>query len=187
MTAFFLRCAQDDRFLPSLRSEVASLSWKSPPATGFLKNSQALDMTLGVVFSLGVLFLSLSMLGVREKLLEAISPSMRNGIAIGLFIVLIGMRSAGLLHTDPGSGGRLNPQFASPDLIVFFVGLLVAATLHARRVRGAIVRVSESPAIRDPGRFRGILPSGDGLASAAPSKNNSYRWFGPCNLLDKPG
>jgi len=97
---------------------------------------------LGVVFYSGVLFLLLSMLGVREKLMEAISPSMRNGIAvgIGMFIALIGMNSAGLLLADKAAGGwKLNPQFASPDLIVFFFGLLVTAALYARRVRGAII------------------------------------------------
>jgi AGZA family xanthine/uracil permease-like MFS transporter len=97
---------------------------------------------LGVVFYSGVIFLLLSMLGVREKLMEAISPSMRNGIAIGigLFIVLIGMNSAGLLLANQKAGGwKLNPQFASPDLIVFFFGLLVTAALYARRVRGAII------------------------------------------------
>jgi AGZA family xanthine/uracil permease-like MFS transporter len=96
---------------------------------------------LGVVFYSGVLFLLLSMLGVREKLMEAISPSMRNGIAIGigLFIVLIGMDSTGLLLRDPATGWKLNPRFDSPDLVVFFVGLLVTAALHARRVRGSIV------------------------------------------------
>lgn len=96
---------------------------------------------LGVVFYSGVLFLLLSMLGVREKLMEAISPSMRNGIAIGIgfFIVLIGMESTGLLQTDPNTGWKLNPHFSSPDLIVFFVGLLATATLHARRIPGSIV------------------------------------------------
>ena len=34
---------------------------------------------------------------------------------------------------------RKNPQFGSPDLIVFFFGLLITAALHARRVRGAII------------------------------------------------
>ena len=96
---------------------------------------------LGVIFYSGVLFLILSMLGVREKLMDAISPSMRNGIAIGigLFIVLIGFSSAGLLATDPGTGWKLNTRFNSPDLIVFFFGLLVTASLHARRVRGSII------------------------------------------------
>ena len=88
-----------------------------------------------MVFYSGLLFLLLSMLGVREKLMEAISPSMSNGIAIGigLFIVLIGMDSTHLLLNDPGTGWKLNPRFASPDLIVFFFGLLVTAALHARR------------------------------------------------------
>ena len=94
-----------------------------------------------MVFYSGVLFLLLSMLGVREKLMEAISPSMRNGIAIGigLFIVLIGMDSTRPAAEDPGTGWKLNPRFASPDLIVFFFGLLVTAALHARRVRGSII------------------------------------------------
>jgi len=96
---------------------------------------------LGVIFYSGVLFLLLSMLGVREKLMEAVSPSMRNGIAIGigLFIALIGLDSAKLVSTNPGTGWTLNPRFDSPDLIVFFFGLLVTAALHARRVRGSIV------------------------------------------------
>jgi AGZA family xanthine/uracil permease-like MFS transporter len=96
---------------------------------------------LGVVFYSGLIFLLLSMLGVREKLMEAVSPSMRNGIAIGigLFIVTIGLSNTGLLLPNPGTGGwKLNPQFASPDLIVFFFGLIVTAALHARRVRGSI-------------------------------------------------
>ena len=82
-----------------------------------------------MVFYSGVLFLLLSMLGVREKLMDAVSPSMRNGIAIGigLFIVLIGLEQHELLLNDPATGWKLNPQFASPDLIVFFFGLLVTA------------------------------------------------------------
>jgi AGZA family xanthine/uracil permease-like MFS transporter len=95
---------------------------------------------LGVVFYSGVIFLLLSMLGVREKLMEAISPSMRNGIAvgIGLFIVAIGLSNTGLLKPNAATGWKLNPQFASPDLMVFFFGLIVTAALHARRVRGSI-------------------------------------------------
>jgi len=40
---------------------------------------------------------------------------------------------------DPGTAVRMNAHFASPDLIVFFVGLLATAVLHARRVRGSIL------------------------------------------------
>jgi len=96
---------------------------------------------LGVIFYSGVLFLLLSMLGVREKLMEAISPSMRNGIAvgIGLFIAFIGLQFTHLVIPDPGTCVKMNVQFTSPDIIVFFFGLIVTAVLHARRVRGSIL------------------------------------------------
>ncbi|MGA2065853.1 MAG: NCS2 family permease [Thermoguttaceae bacterium] len=96
---------------------------------------------LGVIFYSGVLFLALSLLGVREALLDAVSPSMRDGIAggIGLFIAFIGLANAGLVVAAPGTLVTMSRQFASPDLIVFFFGLFVTAALYALRVRGAIV------------------------------------------------
>ncbi len=98
------------------------------------------QIALGVVFISGMLFLILSLLGVREMLLDAISPSMRNGLAIGigLFIALIGLRNATLIVVDQ-NGLRLNAAFASPDLVVFFLGLLLTAGLHARKIRGSII------------------------------------------------
>ena len=96
---------------------------------------------LGVIFFSGVLFLLLSMLGVREKLMEAISSSMRSAIAvgIGLFIAFIGLQFTHLVIPDPGTCVKMNVEFASPDIIVFGFGLIVTAFLHARRVRGSII------------------------------------------------
>lgn len=96
---------------------------------------------LGVIFYSGVLFLALSLFGVREALLNAISPSMRDGISvgIGLFIAFIGLQNAGLIVPNPKTCVQMNPQFTSPDLIVFFFGLLVTIVLYVLRVRGAIV------------------------------------------------
>jgi AGZA family xanthine/uracil permease-like MFS transporter len=107
-------------------------------AAGFANGWQ---VALGVVFVSGLLFLGLSLIGVREMVMDAISPSMKNAIAtgIGLFIAFIGLQNAGLVVKDPGTAVKLNAHFASPDLIVFFVGLLMAAALHARRVRGSIL------------------------------------------------
>jgi len=107
-------------------------------AAGFTNSWQ---VALGVVFVSGVLFLLLSFFRVRETLLDALSPSMKNAIAvgIGLFIAFIGLQNAGLIVKSPATGVTLNHHFGSPDLIVFFVGLFVAAALHARKVRGAIL------------------------------------------------
>jgi AGZA family xanthine/uracil permease-like MFS transporter len=100
----------------------------------------AWQVALGVVFISGVLFLLLSLLGVRAMIIDTVSSSMKNGIAvgIGLFIAFIGMQNTGLIIKDPGTAVKLNDQFLSPDLVVFLTTLLATAGLHARRVRGAI-------------------------------------------------
>jgi adenine/guanine/hypoxanthine permease len=94
-----------------------------------------------VVFVSGVLFLILSLIGLRELIFNSVSPSMKNGIAagIGLFIAFIGLQQAGIIIKDPASAVKLSTHFASPDLIVFFLGLLTTAVLHARRIRGSIL------------------------------------------------
>ena len=116
-----------------------------PAAAGLaaVKSRETTDwqVALGVVFIAGVLFLVLSLLGLQRTLLNTISSSMRNAIAvgIGMFIAFIGLKNAGLVKPHEATCVALNPQFTSPDLIVFFFGLLVTAGLHARKVRGSIV------------------------------------------------
>lgn len=107
-------------------------------AAGFANGWQ---VALGAVFVSGVLFLLLSLTGLREMIFNAVSPSLKNGIAagIGLFIAFIGLQNAGVIVKDPGSAVKLNAHFASPDLVVFFVALLTTAVLHARKVRGSIL------------------------------------------------
>lgn len=107
-------------------------------AAGF---SHGWQVALGAVFISGVLFLILSLVGLREMVFNAVTPSMKCAIAagIGLFIAFIGLQNAGVIVKDPGTAVKLNPHFVSPDLIVFFVGLLTTAVLHARRIRGSIL------------------------------------------------
>jgi AGZA family xanthine/uracil permease-like MFS transporter len=101
----------------------------------------AWQVALGVVFISGVLFLLLALLGVREMLLNAVSRSMRNGIAIGigLFIAFIGLENASLILPGKIMPLKLNSHFASLDIVVFFFGILFTAGLYARKVRGSIV------------------------------------------------
>ena len=66
---------------------------------------------------------------------------MRNAIAvgIGLFIAFIGFQGASVIVAVPGQLVKLNPQVATPDVLVFAFGLLLTAGLYARGVRGSIV------------------------------------------------
>lgn len=101
----------------------------------------AWQVALGIVFISGIIFLLLSLLGVREAIVNAISPSMRNGIAvgIGLFITFIGMKNANIIIAKPGTLVGLNTDFISPDIAVFFLGLIVASVLQVKSVRGSIL------------------------------------------------
>lgn len=96
---------------------------------------------LGIVLISGILFLILSVIGVREAVLDSISPSMRNAIAagIGLFVAFIGLRNGGLIVQHPGTLVALAPDVVSADVGVFAVGLIAAAVFHVRGVRGAIL------------------------------------------------
>jgi len=96
---------------------------------------------LGMVFLSGVAFILLTLLRVREALIDAISPSMRNGIAagIGLFIAFIGLRNGGLIVGKAGALLGLNSDLRSAEVAVFAIGLLATSTMLVRRVRGALL------------------------------------------------
>lgn len=101
----------------------------------------AWQVALGVVAVSGIIFLLLSLTPIREMLVDATSASLKNGIAvgIGIFVAFIGLQNAGVIIANEATGVQLNPQFYSPDFIIFFLGLIVTAALHTRRVRGAII------------------------------------------------
>lgn len=83
---------------------------------------QGLDWqtALGVVFFSGVVFLLLTLLGIREKIVNAIPLSLRLAIpaGIGLFITLIGFQNMGLVVRDEATmiGFRSKTGPMSPPL-----------------------------------------------------------------------
>jgi len=98
-------------------------------------------VALGIVFAAGAIFLVLSVMGVRQAILDSVSPSMRSAIAagIGLFIAFIGLRNAGIIVAHPGTLVTLTPRLISADTAVFATGLITGAALHIRGVRGAML------------------------------------------------
>jgi len=111
------------------------------PAASAAGITNTWQVALGVIFISGVLFLILTLLGVREKILDAVSSNMRNAIAvgIGLFIAFIGLQNSGFIIENPGTAVTLNPDFNSPDILIFFSALLFTAVLYARGIRGSIL------------------------------------------------
>ncbi len=107
-------------------------------AAGF---SESWKVALGITLLAGLLFLLLCLLGFQSAIIDAISPSLKNGIAvgIGLFICFIGLKGAGLVIESPGTAVRLNPDVTDPGVLIFLTGLIATGVLAARHVRGAIL------------------------------------------------
>jgi adenine/guanine/hypoxanthine permease len=100
----------------------------------------AWQVALGAVFISGVLFLLMSIWGVREALVQAIPDSLKRGIAvgIGLLITLVGLEWSGFLASNPATLVTLG-DLHHPSVWMSAAGILVTSVLIVRRVRGAIL------------------------------------------------
>ena len=118
--------------IPAAAALIATRGWQ---------DTSPWQIALGVVLIAGILFLILSLLKVRQYLIAAISPSLKNGIAIGIgiFIAFIGLKNAGIIVASSGTLVKMTGSIATPPLLVFGIGFLVMVVLHGRKIRGAIL------------------------------------------------
>jgi AGZA family xanthine/uracil permease-like MFS transporter len=95
---------------------------------------------LGAVFLSGAAFLILTLIGVRQMIVEAIPFELFSAVAvgIGLFIAFIGLRNSGIIVAHPETLVTMgNLRNAGTVLSIF--GLLLIAALLAWRVKAAIL------------------------------------------------
>ncbi len=95
---------------------------------------------LGLVFWEGVIFLLLTLTGVRQKVVEAIPASLKTaiGCGIGLFIAFIGLQNGGVIVSHPETLVTLG-DLARPGPALVLGGIALTAVLIVRRVPGAII------------------------------------------------
>lgn len=98
------------------------------------------QQALGAVFISGVIFIILTVTGIRRWLIDGISRSLRAAIVagLGLFLAIIALSSAGLVVAHPATLVGLGDLHATPTLLAI-VGFFVIAVLDALKVRGAIL------------------------------------------------
>jgi AGZA family xanthine/uracil permease-like MFS transporter len=115
---------------------------------------------LAAVFISGILFIIITLTGLREAIVNGIPASLKKAISagIGLFIAYIGVKNAGFLTftSDPGtysmfgdtpdlativagSGAVPAFNFTSPTAVLALFGLIVTIALVARNVKGALI------------------------------------------------
>jgi AGZA family xanthine/uracil permease-like MFS transporter len=99
----------------------------------------AWQQALGVVFVSGVIFLILTFLGIREKIVKAIPPSLRiaTSVGIGLFIAFIGMQGLGLIVRNDAVLVGLGTM--NKTVLLGLVGLLLIVILEIKKIKGSIL------------------------------------------------
>lgn len=98
------------------------------------------QQALGAVFISGLIFVILTVTGVRSWLIEGIPHSLRSAIAagIGLFLGIIALKSSGIVVDNPATLVGLGDLKQTGPLLAI-LGFFVIAVLDALRVKGAIL------------------------------------------------
>ena len=98
------------------------------------------QFALTAVLLEGILFILLSVFGIREAIINSIPATLRKAVAvgIGLFICLIGLSNAGITSSDTGTIiGFVNLNV--PSALVAIIGLVITIVLYILKVPGSIL------------------------------------------------
>ncbi len=95
---------------------------------------------LGVIFFSGVFFLILTVLRVREQIVNGIPNCLKHATAggIGMFIAFVGLRNAKLVVANPATFVSLG-SFSNRETQLACVGLAIMLVLMTRKISGAIL------------------------------------------------
>jgi AGZA family xanthine/uracil permease-like MFS transporter len=95
---------------------------------------------LGCVFISGVTFLILTLVGVRQLIMNAVPKSLFAAVAggVGLFIAFIGLSDAGIIVAKQGTMVGLG-DLTTPTAALSLLGLVVIAGLQTWHVKGAML------------------------------------------------
>ncbi len=100
------------------------------------------QLALTAVLLEGVLFIILSLCGIREAIIKSIPEGLKKAVAvgIGLFIAIIGLANAGIVSTETGTLiGFVNFTMANKTAIVAVIGLILTIVLYTLKIPGAIL------------------------------------------------
>lgn len=115
----------------------------------------------------GIIFILLTITNVREKIIDCIPSVLKHAVTagIGLFIAFIGLSNAGIVVN--GATILALGNLKDPLVLLTIVGLLLAAVLIAKNVKGAFLLAMIT--ISAIGMVAGLVELPKGIVSAAPS------------------
>jgi AGZA family xanthine/uracil permease-like MFS transporter len=129
------------------------------------------QQALGAVFISGVVFVILTVTGIRSWLIDGIPKSLRSAIAagIGLFLAIIalGPNGAGIVVANKATIVGLGDLSSTPTLFAI-LGFFIIAALDAMKVRGAIllgiIIITALSMVTGHNEFQGVFSAPPSLA-----------------------
>lgn len=98
------------------------------------------EVALTAVLVEGIIFILLTLCKFREALINDVPDNLKKGISagIGLFIAFVGLKGAGVVTADSSTVVALG-DFATPEVALALIGLLIISILYHFNVTGYIL------------------------------------------------
>lgn len=92
-----------------------------------------------LVFLSGILFLVVTVLGIRDAVVKVIPKGIKISISagVGLFLAVIGLRNAHVIIANAKKTAFAFGDLTQPSVIVAALGFLILIVLQARKIKGA--------------------------------------------------
>jgi AGZA family xanthine/uracil permease-like MFS transporter len=96
---------------------------------------------LAAVFISGIIFILITVTGIRTIIVNAIPLSLKRAVSagIGLFIALIGFANAEIIVANEATLVGLADNLTKPNTLLALIGLVIIGILMSRQVKGSIL------------------------------------------------
>lgn len=144
------------------------------------------QFALTAVFVEGIIFIVISIFGIREAIIKSIPANLKKAVSvgIGLFITIIGLSNAGICTTSTGTLiGFENLNLLHPTALVFVIGLLITIVLWVLKVPGAVlISIAITTIIGIPFGVTTIGENWSPLATPAAPYLFKFEWTGALSI-----
>lgn len=144
------------------------------------------QFALTAVFVEGIIFIVISIFGIREAIIKSIPANLKKAVSvgIGLFITIIGLSNAGICTTSTGTLiGFENINLLHPTALVFVIGLLITIVLWVLKVPGAVlISIAITTIIGIPFGVTAIGENWSPLATPAAPYLFKFEWTGALSI-----
>ena len=131
------------------------------------------QVALGAVFCSGILFLLISVLPIREWIINSIPASQKLAIAagIGIFLIFIGLQSSGIVEHNPATLLAIG-DLAQWTILLVVIGFATIVGLERRRVPGVIFLTILALAVI--GWISGLAENPEAIFAFPPTESKTF-------------